>query len=138
MIRRPPRSTLFPYTTLFRSGPPGSRARQDEPLAHGDRRPGPDRDHAAHGRQRPGSVAGAEKRRERRQACEPAVVQRPAVAVISANENISKIGYGSFRDYVGADFSPPSSVSPPNLRRGNWAMPRNRSKPKLKLKTHRA
>src|SRR2546422_10273164 len=29
MIRRPPRSTLFPYTTLFRSphaqGPPGSR-----------------------------------------------------------------------------------------------------------------
>src|SRR3712207_8880989 len=25
MIRRPPRSTLFPYTTLFRSqGPPGS------------------------------------------------------------------------------------------------------------------
>src|SRR2546426_4254924 len=23
MIRRPPRSTLFPYTTLFRSGPPG-------------------------------------------------------------------------------------------------------------------
>src|SRR5258708_15328024 len=24
MIRRPPRSTLFPYTTLFRSGRPGS------------------------------------------------------------------------------------------------------------------
>src|SRR2546427_7781670 len=23
MIRRPPRSTLFPYTTLFRSGSPG-------------------------------------------------------------------------------------------------------------------
>src|SRR3712207_7460107 len=23
MIRRPPRSTLFPYTTLFRSGEPG-------------------------------------------------------------------------------------------------------------------
>src|ERR1043165_7931227 len=27
MIRRPPRSTLFPYTTLFRSG--GARARGD-------------------------------------------------------------------------------------------------------------
>src|SRR5256885_7523132 len=29
MIRRPPRSTLFPYTTLFRSGPsvPAARAR---------------------------------------------------------------------------------------------------------------
>src|SRR5438034_10739009 len=25
MIRRPPRSTLFPYTTLFRSGNPNSR-----------------------------------------------------------------------------------------------------------------
>src|SRR3989475_12973129 len=46
MIRRPPRSTLFPYTTLFRSGFPGFRvgpcpriAEVDEP-AHGlpDRR----------------------------------------------------------------------------------------------------
>src|SRR6266853_2069085 len=27
MIRRPPRSTLFPYTTLFRSGPPCVSAR---------------------------------------------------------------------------------------------------------------
>src|SRR2546429_4839172 len=26
MIRRPPRSTLFPYTTLFRSGDGGQRA----------------------------------------------------------------------------------------------------------------
>src|SRR5690349_22931940 len=26
MIRRPPRSTLFPYTTLFRSARPGSRS----------------------------------------------------------------------------------------------------------------
>src|SRR6266487_5799489 len=25
MIRRPPRSTLFPYTTLFRAGPDGGR-----------------------------------------------------------------------------------------------------------------
>src|SRR5688572_32549064 len=28
MIRRPPRSTLFPYTTLFRSRPPGCRDRR--------------------------------------------------------------------------------------------------------------
>src|SRR5258705_5182747 len=28
MIRRPPRSTLFPYTTLFRSGGVSRRARQ--------------------------------------------------------------------------------------------------------------
>src|SRR2546427_6452017 len=30
MIRRPPRSTLFPYTTLFRSG----RLRMRDPQAH--------------------------------------------------------------------------------------------------------
>src|SRR5256884_2303966 len=31
MIRRPPRSTLFPYTTLFRSPPPCPLARQVPP-----------------------------------------------------------------------------------------------------------
>src|SRR2546428_10372888 len=39
MIRRPPRSTLFPYTTLFRSSdaPPGCRASRHmwtDPWAH--------------------------------------------------------------------------------------------------------
>src|SRR5256885_9857455 len=34
MIRRPPRSTLFPYTTLFRSGRP-----QRLPRPHGAREP---------------------------------------------------------------------------------------------------
>src|SRR2546422_6914519 len=35
MIRRPPRSTLFPYTTLFRSPRrPNSRARRALPLGH--------------------------------------------------------------------------------------------------------
>src|SRR5258706_7049703 len=34
MIRRPPRSTLFPYTTLFRS----PRLEQDDRCAHGRRR----------------------------------------------------------------------------------------------------
>src|SRR3712207_8242894 len=34
MIRRPPRSTLFPYTTLFRSG---RRARvREQPVLHAD------------------------------------------------------------------------------------------------------
>src|SRR3712207_8798519 len=52
MIRRPPRSTLFPYTTLFRSrgggrlrrrpraGPAGQRGR-GRPRAHGRARRGP-------------------------------------------------------------------------------------------------
>src|SRR6266571_8445836 len=31
MIRRPPRSTLFPYTTLFRSCPTAPRARTGSP-----------------------------------------------------------------------------------------------------------
>src|SRR3712207_7533768 len=51
MIRRPPRSTLFPYTTLFRSDPPaderrrpaggGNRAGDDPPVD----RPGDGRGH---------------------------------------------------------------------------------------------
>src|SRR3712207_7831105 len=36
MIRRPPRSTLFPYTTLFRSGPGGLGAEEATRLAVGD------------------------------------------------------------------------------------------------------
>src|SRR5260370_10410383 len=39
MIRRPPRSTLFPYTTLFRSVPGGCRARRRHgPHPHRGRR----------------------------------------------------------------------------------------------------
>src|SRR6266853_3160926 len=50
MLRRPPRPTLFPYTTLFRSDPgprlePGVRGRQPRgPHLRGDRR----RDRAGH------------------------------------------------------------------------------------------
>src|SRR3712207_8959801 len=33
MIRRPPRSTLFPYTTLFRSSPFRRRRERDAPSA---------------------------------------------------------------------------------------------------------
>src|SRR5688572_31811064 len=53
MIRRPPRSTLFPYTTLFRSAPEEARCHQCPPapfdrltppaLASGPRMPRPDR-----------------------------------------------------------------------------------------------
>src|SRR5256885_9937020 len=35
MIRRPPRSTLFPYTTLFRSGRNASAARAGRPERRG-------------------------------------------------------------------------------------------------------
>src|SRR3989442_2781250 len=37
MIRRPPRSTLFPYTTLFRSSPsPSAQVTADWPMYRGD------------------------------------------------------------------------------------------------------
>src|SRR2546430_5815797 len=36
MIRRPPRSTLFPYTTLFRSPAGTGRVERPERLASGD------------------------------------------------------------------------------------------------------
>src|SRR5260370_12579049 len=37
MIRRPPRSTLFPYTTLFRSPAATSTAEEGRPLPQGAR-----------------------------------------------------------------------------------------------------
>src|SRR2546429_4816351 len=39
MIRRPPRSTLFPYTTLFRSPPARRRAEHAARPLHGRRPP---------------------------------------------------------------------------------------------------
>src|SRR3712207_7793450 len=52
MIRRPPRSTLFPYTTLFRSAP---RRRPAGPALR--RRPGPRRRKIRRGPPRPGARA---------------------------------------------------------------------------------
>src|SRR3712207_7050915 len=56
MIRRPPRSTLFPYTTLFRSHRRGPDAWRDRPgdrrgaaRGAGLRRAGPAPDHQLHG-----------------------------------------------------------------------------------------
>src|SRR2546427_8929410 len=55
MIRRPPRSTLFPYTTLFRSrGHHRAAARADRRLRRGRPRRGP----ARAGRTRPEESAG--------------------------------------------------------------------------------
>src|SRR5688572_32473389 len=46
MIRRPPRSTLFPYTTLFRSGAVAAVRHEDHPRHRRRSRPG-DRDPSA-------------------------------------------------------------------------------------------
>src|SRR5256885_13333763 len=50
MIRRPPRSTLFPYTTLFRSLAQGARAHRPEIPAGAGRRGAPRPRGAAHDR----------------------------------------------------------------------------------------
>src|SRR2546430_10882007 len=69
MIRRPPRSTLFPYTTLFRSrGPPRvlQPVRADVLRARGRR---PPRDAAASGANRDadlGRARGGRRRQDRR------------------------------------------------------------------------
>src|SRR3712207_7485241 len=54
MIRRPPRSTLFPYTTLFRSRPGGAGGpRRKDPEAsrrsHNRRHQGPEQEAGGHG-----------------------------------------------------------------------------------------
>src|SRR3712207_7131613 len=60
MIRRPPRSTLFPYTTLFRSGgAPGAASARHHPRRLGQRR---------HARGRRGRGRAARRRRPPRAA----------------------------------------------------------------------
>src|SRR2546430_12790212 len=59
MIRRPPRSTLFPYTTLFRSEPRRRRPALRERRGGVDRREG--RPRPDHGRGRP-AVSGVRLR----------------------------------------------------------------------------
>src|SRR3712207_8761659 len=60
MIRRPPRSTLFPYTTLFRSG-----AQQGAPCGFGPRR-----------KERPGEPGEGRRRpRDADQGAEPEIPQ---------------------------------------------------------------
>src|SRR2546426_7650255 len=72
MIRRPPRSTLFPYTTLFRS-PHGRRASRVQPGA------GPGQYSADHHRDRcpPQAVAHATLRERRRSEEHTSELQSP-------------------------------------------------------------
>src|SRR3712207_7200203 len=76
MIRRPPRSTLFPYTTLFRSAVEQVRAAVDaRPDALGVA-PGEQVDHAA-GEHRPGPVV------------QPLGLDRKSTRLNSSHANIS-------------------------------------------------
>src|SRR2546422_4240569 len=53
MIRRPPRSTLFPYTTLFRSGEPPSEPRKGRCRGRGTRPGHPQDNQRSDGRRPP-------------------------------------------------------------------------------------
>src|SRR5690606_41894436 len=67
-LRRPPRSTLFPYTTLFRSGAELHRDQPDRLAAvPGGRQPGLRRDrHAEHGASvEPGARAAGDRKSTR-------------------------------------------------------------------------
>src|SRR3712207_7470108 len=74
MIRRPPRSTLFPYTTLFRSRA-DRRRRRDGGGARGTRPAG--------GEARPGVPAG--------EAAGPQLRQRPAPAAVRRLRKLATI-----------------------------------------------
>src|SRR3712207_8342156 len=86
MIRRPPRSTLFPYTTLFRSAAAGDRDRRDRPVVLRRDRPG----HGGH------AVAGRRVQdRRRRPRGDPAGGggDRKSTRLNSSHANISYAGF---------------------------------------------
>src|SRR3712207_7907935 len=96
MIRRPPRSTLFPYTTLFRS-PPGVRPASQPHVVRHDVR---DQAHVARAQFLAQLVEG-------RQAAELRVEDRKSTRLNSSHANISyavfclkKKGYGQHQDAI--------------------------------------
>src|SRR3712207_8392687 len=80
MIRRPPRSTLFPYTTLFRS-----RADSRPRLRHGP----PDEGDSRSRRARHGDGQLSEHGRSRARAIPRAGVDRKSTRLNSSHANIS-------------------------------------------------
>src|SRR3712207_7860816 len=84
MIRRPPRSTLFPYTTLFRSGGHGQTG---DAADHGDedRRAGPAVARAQQGR----DEAGEDEERAGHSGCDELRRDRKSTRLNSSHANIS-------------------------------------------------
>src|SRR3712207_8847285 len=90
MIRRPPRSTLFPYTTLFRSdvacGVPGA-----DPVAGRVRRQGErgGRGEAVEGRREGENGRGSDTGRDRQRDGSGRVLDRKSTRLNSSHANIS-------------------------------------------------
>src|SRR3712207_8255265 len=86
MIRRPPKSTLFPYTTLFRSPePPHQRFRRGAGLADGEERPDRLADPADPGERRRSDL----HRRSSRRLLLRRVADRKSTRLNSSHANIS-------------------------------------------------
>src|SRR2546430_3951863 len=99
MIRRPPRSTLFPYTTLFRS------RRGDEPcLSPARDRPGP-----------PGSPQGFPSRSEEHTS-ELQSQSNLVCRLLLEKKNIACKRYSFVRFTPPDNLSRISSITPPELR----------------------
>src|SRR3712207_7212365 len=91
MIRRPPRSTLFPYTTLFRSEqvPLDPRVRRAAARAHrasGSRRRGPLPEHQDQGVERRVALAATKRGRMQTKA---GIEDRKSTRLNSSHANIS-------------------------------------------------
>src|SRR3712207_8803063 len=82
MIRRPPRSTLFPYTTLFRSRHHQGPAEEQPPAARDDRSLQPAGGRAELGLDEPDALCEAAARRRRQR-------DRKSTRLNSSHANIS-------------------------------------------------
>src|SRR5256885_12641522 len=95
MIRRPPRSTLFPYTTLFRSGTTGDSVRSARPVG----RAAPPRGHprgrrsvaAPHPRR--GRPAGASDRKSTRLNSSHLVISYAVFCLKKQNTQYENLSY---------------------------------------------
>src|SRR2546427_13227921 len=98
MIRRPPRSTLFPYTTLFRSsrGPPFDRRAPPRADVLELRRVAAHAPHHVHRARRPDLVAPAGRRRPEEDA--EGVTRRPVAEVTERHDLLRPVRLGAHRD----------------------------------------
>src|SRR2546426_8106998 len=110
MIRRPPRSTLFPYTTLFRSPAfPCARGRRCPQRQHeaGRFRRGRGLDRDRHGAPGIGRVGSNETHRRRRCGLNPYTRRGPAARALPSTHRTHRplLRGDGFGDGFGGDFS---------------------------------
>src|SRR3712207_7144942 len=90
MIRRPPRSTLFPYTTLFRSGPDDAGGRAEDPRLRARGR-GAGRRRLREGAAVARRLPRPDAHHEPAQADDPALDERHAVAAAGGDRKSTRL-----------------------------------------------